>query len=211
MPFDIDPELAETFGLVAVGGDLSPDRLLRAYRNGIFPWFDEGDPVLWWSPDPRSIFELEDFHVSRRLARTIRSNRFHTTVDKDFVGVMKGCAEGREEGTWITGDMIEAYSRLHRLGHAHSLEVWHEEKLAGGIYGVTFGALFAGESMFSRERDASKVALVKLIEHLNRREFQLFDIQFLNDHTKRLGAVEISRDKYLARLALATESAATFS
>jgi leucyl/phenylalanyl-tRNA---protein transferase len=210
MPFHIDTELAETFGLVAVGGDLSPDRLLRAYRNGIFPWFDEGDPVLWWSPDPRAIFELEDFHVSRRLARTIRSNRFHTTVDKDFVGVMRGCAEGRDEGTWITPDMIEAYSKLHQLGHAHSLEVWQEEKLAGGIYGITVGALFAGESMFSRVRDASKVALVKLIEHLRGRSYQLFDIQFLNDHTKRLGAVEIPRNEYLVRLRRALENPEEF-
>ena len=203
MPFHIDPELANTFGLVAVGGNLNPESLLQAYRNGIFPWFDEGDPVLWWSPDPRAVFELEDFHVSRRLVRTIRSGRFQVTLDACFRDVMEGCGQGRDEGTWITHDMIEAYCRLHRLGHAHSLEVWHNEELAGGIYGVTVGALFAGESMFSRVRDASKIALVKLIEHLRERDFQLFDIQFLNDHTRRLGAVEISRDEYLTRLKLA--------
>jgi leucyl/phenylalanyl-tRNA---protein transferase len=210
MPFHIDPHLADTYGLVAVGGDLNPDRLLLAYRNGIFPWFDEGDPVLWWSPDPRAVFELDEFHVPRRLARTIRSGRFQTTVDKDFDGVITRCGEGREEGTWITRDMIEAYGRLHLLGHAHSLEVWHDGKLAGGIYGVSVGGLFAGESMFSRVRDASKVALVKLIGHLRRRGFQLFDIQFLNEHTKRLGAIEIPREKYLARLKIALASPVSF-
>jgi leucyl/phenylalanyl-tRNA--protein transferase len=210
MPFHIDPYLADTYGLIAVGGDLSPERLLRAYLNGIFPWFDEGDPVLWWSPDPRAVFELEEFHVPKRLARTIRSGRFQITVDKDFYGVMKGCGEGREEGTWITDDMIEAYGQLHRLGHAHSLEVWHDNKLAGGIYGVSVGGLFAGESMFSRVRDASKVALVKLIEHLRQRGFQLFDIQFLNEHTKRLGAIEIPREEYLARLKVALASSVSF-
>src|SRR5262249_16376053 len=156
----------------------------------IFPWFDEGDPVLWWSPDPRAIFEIDRFHVPRRLARTIRSGQFRVTADADFEGVMKGCAEGREEGTWITLDMIRAYCRLHQMGHAHSVEAWQGENLVGGIYGVTLGSFFAGESMFSRVRDASKIALVHLINRLRDRGFELFDIQFLNDHTKRLGAIE---------------------
>ncbi|MFL5240887.1 MAG: leucyl/phenylalanyl-tRNA--protein transferase [Gemmataceae bacterium] len=198
--FYVDPELADEFGLVAVGGDLSPDRLLHAYRAGIFPWFDEGDPVLWWSPDPRAIFELDVVHVSRRLARTIRSGRFRVTINQDFQAVMKGCAEGREEGTWITAEMMRAYWQLHRRRHAHCVEVWQGDELAGGIYGVAIGGFFAGESMFTRVRDASKVALVHLIQRLRERGFQLFDIQFLNEHTQRLGAVEIPRAEYLTRL-----------
>lgn len=193
-------ELAEEFGLVAVGGDLSPERLLQAYQSGIFPWFDQGDPVLWWSPDPRAIFELKSFHVPRRLGRTIRSGKFRVTRDLDFKAVMEECGKERLEGTWISPEMVEAYVRLHQLGFAHSLEVRQDDRLVGGIYGVAIGGFFAGESMFSRVSDASKVALVALIERLKERGFQLFDIQFLNDHTRRLGAVEISRRKYQSRL-----------
>jgi leucyl/phenylalanyl-tRNA--protein transferase len=194
-----DPELADDTGLVAIGGDLTPKHLLKAYCSGVFPWFAEGDPIMWWSPDPRAIFELDGMHIGRRLARTIRSQRFTTTVDQDFSGVIRGCAD-RAEGTWITADMIDAYEKLHRLGYAHSLEVWNDAKLAGGIYGVAIGGFFAGESMFTRVRDASKVALASLMERLRERGFVLFDIQFTTDHTRRLGAVEIPRAEYLMRL-----------
>lgn len=206
----IEPELADETGLVAIGGDLEPDRLLDAYRRGIFPWFAEGDPILWWSPDPRAIFELERFHVPRRLARTIRSGRFLTTVNRDFCGVIQGCADSRPEGTWLTAEMIDAYLRLHQLGFAHSLEVWHEGLLAGGLYGVALGGFFAGESMFHRVRDASKVALAQLVERLRRRGFALFDTQMCTDHTAQLGAVEIPRGDYLTRLRHALDAPARF-
>ena len=198
--FWLDPDQADDTGLVAIGGDLSPQRLLEAYRRGIFPWYDEGLPICWWSPDPRAIFELDGLHISRRLQRTIRSGRFSPTLNRDFAGVIRGCADRPGDGTWITADMVEAYESLHRLGFAHSVEVWNDRFLAGGIYGVAVGGLFAGESMFSRQRDASKVALVYLIDRLRQRGFQLFDIQFLNRHTAWLGAVEIPRREYLTRL-----------
>jgi leucyl/phenylalanyl-tRNA--protein transferase len=202
----LDPEFADAEGMVGVGGNLNPPVLLEAYRRGIFPYFDETTPLLWWSPDPRGIFELDGFHVARRLARTIRSGKFRVTVNTAFADVMAGCAD-REEGTWITPSMIEAYTRLHQLGHAHSVEVWHKDQLAGGVYGVTVGGLFAGESMFTRIRDASKVALAFLIERLRQRGFSLFDIQFVTDHTASLGAVAIPRHEYLARLRRALRQA----
>ncbi len=194
-----DPSTFDEQGLIAINGDLSPERLLAAYRAGIFPWYDQSTPILWWSPDPRAIFELDGLYVSRRLARTVRSRKFSFTLDQAFREVMLGCGE-RLEGTWITPEMLEAYTRLHQLGHAHSLEVWRDGQLAGGIYGVTVGGLFAGESMFSRVRDASKVALVHLMQHLRERGFVLFDVQFLNEHTASLGAIEIPRREYLRRL-----------
>lgn len=202
-------EWADEDGLVAVGGDLRPERLLQAYRAGVFPWYDEGGPVCWWSPDPRAIFELDGLHISRRLARTTRSGRFRVTFNHDFAGVIRGCAD-RPEGTWITADMIAAYERLHRLGHAHSVEVWHGGELAGGLYGVALGGFFAGESMFHRKSDASKVALVYLVDRLRRRGFQLFDIQLLTEHTARLGAIEMPRKAYLARLQRALVCSVTF-
>ena len=205
-----DPELADATGLVAMGGDLNPARLLDAYRRGIFPWYDENLPICWWSPDPRAIFELDRFHVSRRLRRTCRSVRFQVTWNRAFSEVIRGCADRPGQGTWITPEMTHAYEGLHGLGHAHSIEVWSGDELAGGIYGVAVGGLFAGESMFSRRRDASKVALVHLIERLRERGFQLFDIQFLNPHTERLGAREISRDEYLQRLKRALRASVSF-
>jgi leucyl/phenylalanyl-tRNA--protein transferase len=208
--FWLDPEQADDTGLVAIGGDLNPVRLLEAYRRGIFPWYDEGLPICWWSPDPRAIFELEGFHISRRLARTIQSGRFSLTVNCDFAGVIRGCADRPGDGTWITSEMIEAYESLHRLGFAHSVEAWNDGVVAGGIYGVAVGGLFAGESMFSRQRDASKVALAYLVDRLRQRQFQLFDIQFLNGHTARLGAVEIPRREYLARLRSALDCRCEF-
>jgi leucyl/phenylalanyl-tRNA---protein transferase len=205
------PEFADENGLVAIGGDLRPERLLYAYRSGVFPWYNEGEPICWWSPDPRAIIELDGLHVSRRLARTLHSGPYHVTVDGDFGGVIRGCADRGEEGTWIIPEMIDAYERLHGLGYAHSVEVWRGTDLAGGLYGVAVGGLFAGESMFSRQRDASKVALVDTVERLRDQGFQLFDIQLLTEHTARLGAVEISRKQYLARLRRALACSPTFA
>jgi len=198
-------------GLVAVGGDLSVPRLLLAYRSGIFPWTD--DPLTWWSPDPRAIFELDRFHIPRSLARTLRSGRFHTTVNRAFRAVIEGCAApapGRAE-TWISPAFIEAYTALHAAGHAHSVECWQGELLAGGIYGVAVGGLFAGESMFHRVSDASKAALVALVARLRERGFVLFDIQMLTPVTRQLGAVEISRAEYLRRLAAAVQRDCRFA
>jgi len=185
-------------GLVAVGGDLFPPRLLLAYRSGIFPW--SVDPITWWSPDPRGIFELDGFRVPRSLAKVLRRGIFTVTVNHAFRQVMEGCSRPGERGQWITPPFIEAYTQLHELGHAHSVECWHGGELAGGIYGVAMGGFFAGESMFYRVSNASKVALYHLIERLKMRGFALFDIQMLTPITAQLGAVLISRNAYLARL-----------
>jgi leucyl/phenylalanyl-tRNA--protein transferase len=188
--------------------------LLDAYAHGIFPWpiFDGTDIIVWWSPDPRAIFELDQFHISRRLMRTCRGDRFVVTCDRDFRGVIDGCATAgdRHQNTWLTPKMIEAYIRLNEQGHAHSVEVWSEDRLVGGTYGVTLGGLYAGESMFHRATDASKVALTHLIYHLRARGYRLFDIQQCTPHTVRLGACEISRAQYLARLADALAQDVTF-
>jgi leucyl/phenylalanyl-tRNA--protein transferase len=209
-PF-LNPDRADDIGLVSMGGDLRPNRLLQAYRRGVFPWYNQGDPICWWSPDPRAIFELDRLHISRRLHRTLRSGRFRVTINRDFAGVIRGCADHRLDGTWITPEMIAAYETLHRLGHAHSLEIWDGRCLAGGIYGVAIGGFFAGESMFTRVRDASKIALVHLMAHLRKRRFELFDTQILTDHTARLGAVEIPRAEYLLRLQQALQALAQFA
>jgi leucyl/phenylalanyl-tRNA--protein transferase len=205
-----NPERADAEGLIAAGGSLAPEILLEAYRCGVFPWYSAETPILWWSPDPRAIFELDRFHISRRLARTVRSGRFRVTVNQDFAGVIRGCADRPGEGTWILPEMIAAYCELQRLGWAHSVEVWAGNILAGGVYGVAVGGLFAGESMFSRQRDASKVALVHLVDRLRTRGFQLFDIQFRTEHTSTLGAVEVPRAVYLARLHAALRLAVRF-
>ena len=197
--FFINAEQADEDGLVHVGGKLTPDWLLDAYTHGIFPWPLSEQLLAWFSPDPRCVFEFGQFHVSRRLERTCKSGRFRITFDTDFAGVIRGCAEQREE-TWITSRMIRAYTKLHHLGYAHSVEAWHHHELAGGVYGVAIGGLFAAESMFFRQRDASKVALVALIRHLQDRGYQLVDIQVKTEHTGRLGAIEIPRREYLHRL-----------
>ncbi len=200
-------EAADEDGLLGFGGRLTPEWLLDAYRHGIFPWPSGDDelPIPWWSPDPRAIIELDGLHVSRSLRRTLRNGKFTGTCDRDFSGVIHGCAEvpDRVGRTWLSPAMIAAYRRLHALGHAHSVEVWHEGRLAGGVYGVTIGGLFAAESMFYRVTDASKVALVHLVRHLRARGYQLLDIQQLTPHTERMGAIEIPRSEYLARLAAA--------
>ena len=196
-----DLRAANREGLLALGGDLSVPRLLLAYRSGIFPWTDE--PLTWWSPDPRAIFEIETFRPPRRLESKLRHHPFEITVDRDFHAVIHACAEpspGRES-TWISPRFIEAYTELHRQGYAHSVEVWRRGQLAGGIYGVAIQGFFAGESMFHRTSDASKIALCFLMDYLRAREFQLFDTQVLSPLTARLGAVEIRRRDYLSRLA----------
>jgi leucyl/phenylalanyl-tRNA--protein transferase len=204
------PRLADGEGMVAIGGDLSVSRLLLAYRSGIFPW--TVDPITWWSPEPRAIFELDGFHVSRSLARVIRQNIFRPSVDRAFRRVMECCAapaKGRRS-TWISPEFIEAYTQLYQQGHAHSLECWQGRQLVGGVYGVAVGGLFAGESMFHRVSDASKVALFHLIEHLRRQGFVLFDIQMLTPITAQLGGVTIPRAEYLRRLAKATAKPVSF-
>jgi leucyl/phenylalanyl-tRNA--protein transferase len=202
------PQTARRDGLLVVGGKLAPDWLIDAYSHGIFPW-PCGEILAWWSPDPRAVLEFDALHISRRLGRTCRSGRFQATIDRDFAGVMTGCAtaQDRRHGTWITEPLKTSYCQLHDLGLAHSLEVWREGKLAGGVYGVTLGGLFAAESMFHYERDASKVALVHLLDHLRRRGYRLMDIQQLTPHMESLGATAIPRRAYLARLreALAAE------
>ncbi len=205
-----DPDLAEDDGLLAIGGDLSVPRLLAAYSKGIFPW--TVDPITWWSPDPRAIIELDKFHVPRSLAKLIRKGVFEITIDKAFRQVIEGCAEpapGREQ-TWITPEFIEAYTRLHKAGHAHSVECWQNCMLVGGIYGVAIGGFFAGESMFHRVPNASKVALYHLVQHLRQREFALFDIQMITPVTKLLGAIEIPRTEYLRRLKKAIKLDSSF-
>ena len=192
---------AQQDGLLAVGGDLSVPRLLAAYRHGIFPWTEE--PVTWWSPDPRAVFDLTAFHTPKRLVQKFRQGRFRITRDAAFAAVIAGCAEpapGREE-TWITDGFVAAYTALHREGHAHSVEVWDGEALVGGIYGVAIGGFFAGESMFHRVTDASKLALCALAAHLQGAGFTLFDTQVATSVTRAFGAVDIARADYLRRLA----------
>jgi len=195
---------------VAIGGDLSVGRLLQAYRQGIFPW--TVDPLTWWSPDPRGIFELDSFHVPGSLWRVIRKPVFRVTMDLAFVRVMQGCAASApgRRSTWITSEFLDAYGELHQKGHAHSVECWVGDELTGGIYGVAVGGLFAGESMFHRQANASKVALYHLVQHLKSAGFLLFDIQMLTPITGQLGGITISRKDYLAKLAVAIEKSCSF-
>jgi len=194
----IQSALKHPNGLLAAGGDLSCDRLLEGYRHGIFPWFAEGDPILWWSPDPRMVLFPEELRISRSLAKTLRNRSYEVRFDSAFDEVMAGCAapRGRESGTWITGEMLEAYRGLHVIGCAHSVETWIDGELAGGLYGVAVGQVFFGESMFSRGRDASKIALVALVAHLKSAEFRLIDCQMRTPHLESLGAREIPRRRF---------------
>jgi len=191
--------LRDPNGLLAFGGDLSPERLLAAYAQGIFPWFGDGDPLLWWSPDPRCVFDTANVHMARRLKRRLRTSDWTISIDRAFVDVMHACAAPRNDdpGTWITREMIEAYARLHRLGHAHSLEVWNADALVGGIYGVAIGRAFSAESMFSRVTDASKTALIALSRCLRRMGFPLLDAQVSNPHLLRMGATTLPRAEFL--------------
>ena len=196
------PELAED-GLLAVGGDLSPERLLLAYATGIFPWYDEGQPILWHSPDPRLVLVAGELHVPRRLERTLRSGRFRVSFDAAFDAVIDACARSPRpggHGTWITRDMRAAYKRLHREGYAHSAEAWLGERLAGGLYGVSLGAAFFGESMFAGAPDASKVAFVSVVRALATRGIDLVDCQVTTEHLRRFGAREWPRGRFLAAL-----------
>jgi leucyl/phenylalanyl-tRNA---protein transferase len=197
------PENAEPDGLLAVGGDLSADRLLLAYQQGIFPWFGEGLPILWWSPDPRLVLAPEQFHLSRRLAQKLRKGRFKITFDVAFPAVILSCAtvsRRDQDGTWITPAMRRAYTRLHELGYAHSVESWLDGNLVGGIYGVSLGKCFFGESMFSTETDASKAAIAALVERLKRWDFRMLDAQVTTRHLLSLGAKEVARKDFLEQL-----------
>jgi leucyl/phenylalanyl-tRNA--protein transferase len=200
-PYFPDPELADSDGLLAVGGDLSPKRLLRAYDQGVFPWYDKGLPPLWWSPDPRAIIESSDLKVSRTMRREIRKTNVELSFDRSFREVMYQCGQRRANGTWILNSMLDAYTRLFELGHAHSVEAWHCGELVGGLYGVHRGGLFSAESMFHRKTNASKLVLLACVTVLFEHGVQLFDVQFLTEHLASLGAKEISRHEYLTRVA----------
>jgi leucyl/phenylalanyl-tRNA--protein transferase len=203
------PHLATEEGLLAVGGDLSCERLLAAYRSGIFPWYSANEPILWWSPDPRLVLYPTSFHMSRSLIKAIRQQTFRVTLDQAFERVIKACAQIRRPGaagTWLVEEMIQAYSRLHRAGFAHSVEAWYEDKLAGGLYGVALGRCFFGESMFTRISNASKIAFARLIDHLQALNFQLIDCQVKTQHLMRLGAEEIPRKLFLKQLSQALKA-----
>ena len=194
--------LEEPNGLLALGGDLTPRRLLNAYRLGIFPWYSDGQPILWWTPDPRAVLFPERLHVSRSLRKTLRRGALTVTLDTAFDAVVAACAEPRpdQDGTWITDEMRAAYGELHRLGHAHSVETWHQGELVGGLYGVAIGRVFFGESMFTRFTDASKVAFVRLVRQLEAWSFGLIDCQMYSGHLARFGAEEIPRPRFMALL-----------
>ncbi len=195
---DVTKALRQPDGLLAIGGNLEPDTLLNAYRRGVFPWYSQGQPILWWSPDPRCVLEPGGVRISRSLARTLKRNKFRVSFNKAFAEVVRGCSapRGGNANTWITDEMAEAYIRLHRLGHAISCECWHQRELAGGLYGVAIGKVFFGESMFSRVTDASKVALVHLAQMLEQRRFRLIDCQVHSTHMESLGASPMPRDMF---------------
>lgn len=197
-------------GLLAAGADLSPERLIEAYRRGIFPWFGPGEPILWWSPDPRMVLFPDEFKISRSLRKRLRNAAYTLRVDSAFVEVMQACAAPRADhaGTWITPAMVAAYARLHERGYAHSVETWMDGELVGGLYGVAIGRVFYGESMFSRRADASKIALAHLVAQLRRWDFALIDCQMPTAHLASLGARLIARTEFAARLARATAAPA---
>lgn len=194
--------LIEPNGLLAAGGDLSPERLLAAYARGIFPWYETGQPILWWSPDPRAVLYPAGLHVSRRLARALRRSTLELSADTAFEAVLDGCAGPRRytDGTWITAEMRQAYTRLHRLGWAHSFEAWDDGNLAAGMYGVALGRVFFGESMFTRIDNASKIVFVKAVEYLKARGFELIDCQVCSQHLESLGATTLPRADFLTQL-----------
>lgn len=198
----LDTALTHPNGLLAAGGDLSPQRLIDAYRCGVFPWFNEGDPVLWWSPDPRMVLFPCELKISRSLRKTLKKANYTIRIDSAFNQVMEACAAPRKgrPGTWIHDEMIAAYAALHELGLAHSIETWMEDELVGGLYGVAQGKMFFGESMFSRTTDASKVAFVHLVRHLERRGFKMIDCQMKTAHLASFGAREISRNEFSLKL-----------
>lgn len=194
-----DPFLAESDGLLAVGGDLQPKRLLAAYSQGIFPWYSAGDPILWWFTSPRLVIFLNEFHIPKRVARLARNSTIQITIDQDFSRVIKSCSDIRSqngEDTWILPEMVSAYTALHRMGYAHSVECWQEGQLVGGLYGISLGKVFFGESMFSVAKSASQLALIALVEYLVKQDFELIDCQMTTQHLMRFGAREISGEEF---------------
>lgn len=198
----VEAALHDPDGLLALGGDLTPQRLLSAYRQGIFPWYSEDQPILWWSPDPRMVMRPDELRISRSLRKTLRKGVFRVTLDSDFAAVMAACAEPRADGlgTWITQDMYRAYRHLHELGYAHSVEAWQDDRLVGGLYGVALGRVFFGESMFARVTDASKVAFALLVEQLRNWGVKLIDCQVYTGHLASLGATPVPRAEFVALL-----------
>ncbi|HXC09265.1 MAG TPA: leucyl/phenylalanyl-tRNA--protein transferase [Steroidobacteraceae bacterium] len=194
--------LREPPGLLAAGGDLKPARLLAAYERGVFPWYSAQQPILWWSPDPRMVLFPEEFHCSRSLTKTLRNGPYTSRVDGDFGGTIRACAAPRRSGpdTWLNPDMIASYEQLHELGFAHSIETYDTGRLVGGLYGIALGGVFFGESMFSLERDASKVALARLVEECRARDIRVIDCQVASGHLASLGAREVSRTQFVALL-----------
>jgi leucyl/phenylalanyl-tRNA--protein transferase len=198
----VNTAMLEPNGLLAAGGDLMPERLLEAYCNGIFPWFNEGDPILWWSPDPRMVLFPEEFKLSKSLLKTLRRGKYELRTDTAFEQVMRACALPRagQNGTWIQEDIVDAYVRLHRMGLAHSVETWIDGELSGGLYGVSLGRMFYGESMFSHKTDASKIALAHLSAQLTRWQFGMIDCQMNTSHLASMGAREIPRTQFITQL-----------
>lgn len=198
----LEQALREPPGLLAAGGDLSPARLLAAYERGVFPWYSEQQPILWWSPDPRMVLFPAEFNCSRSLRKTLRNGPYTTRVDQEFGAVIRACAAPRRSGpdTWLNTDMIASYEQLHRLGYGHSVETYQAERLAGGLYGIQLGQVFFGESMFSIDRDASKVALARLVEECRARDIQVIDCQVASGHLASLGARELPRSQFAALL-----------
>ena len=194
--------MREPSGLLAAGGDLRPARLLSAYERGVFPWYSAQQPILWWAPDPRMVLFPGEFKVSRSLAKTLRNGRLRCRLDTAFAATIRACAAPRRSGadTWLNGDMIESYEELHRMGYGHSVEAWRGDELVGGLYGLQLDRVFFGESMFSRERDASKVALARLVEECRRRGIELIDCQIASSHLAGLGARELSRNEFVRLL-----------
>jgi leucyl/phenylalanyl-tRNA---protein transferase len=198
----LDQALRDPPGLLAAGGDLSPTRLLAAYQRGVFPWYSSQQPILWWSPDPRMVLFPNEFNLSRSLGKTIRNGPFTTQVDNDFEATIRECAAPRRAGpeTWLNEEMIQAYQQLHALGYGHSIETYHGDRLVGGLYGIRLGSIFFGESMFSRESDASKVAVARLVQECRARDIQLIDCQVASSHLASLGAREVSRNEFVTLL-----------
>ena len=195
----VSSALRDPDGLLAIGGDLSPATLLDAYQKGIFPWYSSGQPILWWSPNPRCILELDDLKISNSLRKTIRKGIYQTSFNQAFTRVVRSCSGPRKgnDDTWITGEMYRAYTELHNQGHAISVETWHQDELVGGLYGVVIGRVFFGESMFSRKTDASKIALVQLVQELKYRQFRIIDCQVHSRHLQSLGAKPMQRDAFI--------------
>lgn len=198
-----DPSLSNPDGLLALGGDLAPERLLEAYKLGIFPWYNSDDPILWWSPDPRLVLFPQELRISKSMRPYFNQPKFQISFDQSFSAVMRGCQEmerAHQAGTWINEDIIEAYTELHHMGHAHSVEVWQDGQLVGGLYGISLGKFFFGESMFARASNASKFGFISLVRWLQAQDFQLIDCQQETAHLMSLGARAISRSEFMAKL-----------